>query len=165
MNKKNITKEYSNDEITVVWKPGICVHSEICVNTLPKVYDPKGSPWINVDNAGADELVKQIDMCPSGALSYRLTDESLKMNKKSEIMETSKVAGKTPVIVELKSGKAHAWCACGHSGNQPWCDGSHKGTGINPVVFKPEKDSKAAMCMCKQTGNHPYCDGTHSKLS
>lgn len=79
-------------------------------------------------------------------------------------MEKSKVAGKTPMIVDLKAGKTNAWCACGHSSNQPWCDGSHKGTGISPLIFKVEDDKKAAMCMCKQTGNPPYCDGSHSKI-
>ncbi len=53
-------------------------------------------------------------------------------------MENSKVAGKTPMMVDLEAGKNYAWCACGHSANQPWCDGSHKGTGITPTVFKVE---------------------------
>ena len=79
-------------------------------------------------------------------------------------MEKSKIAGKTPMMVDLESGKAKAWCACGHSSNQPWCDGSHKGTGISPVVFKVEENKKAAMCMCKQTSNAPYCDGSHSRI-
>jgi uncharacterized Fe-S cluster protein YjdI/CDGSH-type Zn-finger protein len=165
MKNKEKVKEYSNDDITVVWKPGICIHAAICVNKLPKVYNPEGSPWITVDNATADELKSQIDACPSGALTYKLTNESQNTNKISRTMEKSKVAGTTPMVVDLKSGKAHAWCACGHSKNQPWCDGSHKGSGINPVVFKPEKDTRAAMCMCKKTGNHPYCDGTHSNIS
>ena len=79
-------------------------------------------------------------------------------------MEKPKIAGTTPMMVELESGKAYAWCGCGHSSNQPWCDGSHKGTGISPVVFKVEENKKAAMCMCKKTDNAPYCDGSHAKI-
>lgn len=67
--------EYSNGEVTVIWTPEKCIHSGICVRTLPRVYTPGERPWIHVENATADELVRQIDRCPSGALSYRLEKE------------------------------------------------------------------------------------------
>jgi CDGSH-type Zn-finger protein len=79
-------------------------------------------------------------------------------------MEKPKVAGKVPVMVELVVGKSNAWCACGKSANQPWCDGAHKGSGMAPTIFKSEQSKKAAMCMCKQTKNPPYCDGSHMNL-
>ena len=79
-------------------------------------------------------------------------------------MEEPKIAGTSPEIVELETGKNNAWCACGKSSNQPWCDGSHKGSGITPVIFKADEPKKAALCMCKKTTNAPYCDGTHNKL-
>ncbi len=66
----DIKKEYSTKEITIVWKPGKCIHSGICVKTLPEVYDPNAKPWIQPENATTEALVKQIDQCPSGALSY-----------------------------------------------------------------------------------------------
>ncbi|GAA4271484.1 (4Fe-4S)-binding protein [Aquimarina gracilis] len=65
-----IRKEYSNREITVVWKPGKCIHAGVCVKTLPNVYDPKAKPWITPENATTKALIDQIDRCPSGALSY-----------------------------------------------------------------------------------------------
>ncbi|MBQ0736222.1 (4Fe-4S)-binding protein [Aquimarina celericrescens] len=65
-----IRKEYSNDGFTIVWKPGRCIHSGICVKTLPNVYDPKAKPWITPENASTTALIKQIDQCPSRALSY-----------------------------------------------------------------------------------------------
>lgn len=79
-------------------------------------------------------------------------------------MEKSKIADKKPIMVNLEAGKAYAWCACGHSSKQPFCDGKHKETGIKPVVFKSIENQKAALCMCKQTKNPPYCDGSHSKI-
>lgn len=79
-------------------------------------------------------------------------------------MEEPKAAGKSPVIVELEEGKNYAWCACGKSANQPWCDGSHKGSGIRPHIFTASETKKAAMCMCKKSANAPFCDGSHSKL-
>lgn len=67
-----IKKEYSNGELTIIWQPEICIHSGICVQTLPQVYNPKERPWIKIENATTDELIAQINKCPSGALSYRL---------------------------------------------------------------------------------------------
>lgn len=69
---KNTQKEYSNGELTIVWQPAKCIHSGVCVRTLPQVYDPKAKPWITIENAGTEELKAQIDKCPSGALSYYL---------------------------------------------------------------------------------------------
>jgi len=65
-------REYSNGELTIIWQPELCIHSGVCWNTLPKVYRPKERPWIKIENATTEELINQIKMCPSGALSYRL---------------------------------------------------------------------------------------------
>ncbi|THV59598.1 (4Fe-4S)-binding protein [Flagellimonas alvinocaridis] len=65
-----ITKEYSNGEITVVWKPKLCQHAGICVKMLPQVYNPKDKPWIKAENASTQELKNQIAHYPSGALSH-----------------------------------------------------------------------------------------------
>ena len=66
-----ITKEYKNGNLTVVWKPKMCIHAGVCVKTLPKVYNPKATPWIVCENASIEALKNQIDACPSGALTYR----------------------------------------------------------------------------------------------
>ncbi len=79
-------------------------------------------------------------------------------------MEQPKTAGTTPQMASLESGKTYAWCACGHSENQPWCNGAHKGSALAPNVFKAEESKDAAMCMCKHTKNPPYCDGSHMHL-
>ncbi|MEX0813746.1 MAG: (4Fe-4S)-binding protein [Chitinophagales bacterium] len=65
-------KHYSNGEITVIWQPKKCQHSGVCVKTLPKVYNPKAKPWISVENASTEQLISQINKCPSGALSYKV---------------------------------------------------------------------------------------------
>lgn len=67
---KEIVKHYSNGELTVVWKPHLCIHSGVCVRTLPQVYNTKERPWIKPENATTEELKAQINRCPSGALSY-----------------------------------------------------------------------------------------------
>lgn len=74
------------------------------------------------------------------------------------------IAQKAPYAVELEAGKTYAWCACGRSGNQPFCDGSHQGTGITPKVFEAEETKTAYLCGCKQTASPAFCDGTHATL-
>lgn len=79
-------------------------------------------------------------------------------------MEKGKVAGNVPKMIELEMGETYAWCACGKSANQPWCNGAHQGSSFNPTVFTVEESKTAALCMCKQTSNPPYCDGSHMHL-
>lgn len=74
------------------------------------------------------------------------------------------IAQKAPYPVEVETGKSYFWCACGKSANQPFCDGSHKDTGLNPVKFTAEEDGKVFFCGCKATANGVRCDGTHNKL-
>ncbi len=79
-------------------------------------------------------------------------------------MELPKVYAKQPTPVNLEAGKSYAYCTCGLSDNQPFCNGSHKGTDFAPKVFVAEESKTAYMCQCKQTGNPGFCDGSHKKL-
>lgn len=79
-------------------------------------------------------------------------------------MSDALIAQKGPYEIELEAGKDYYWCACGRSKTQPFCDGSHKGTGLAPVRHKASKAGKVYFCGCKRTGRKPFCDGTHSKL-
>ena len=137
---KEIIKEYTNGEVTVVWKPALCIHSEICAKTLPKVYNPNERPWIKAENATTEELINQIKRCPSGALSYRMNDEN---NQEEEHLETIvEVLKNGPLLVygtlnvthkdgrkETKN-KTTAFCRCGNSNNKPFCDGTHAKIGF-----------------------------------
>jgi len=76
-------------------------------------------------------------------------------------MNTPKRAGNAPRAVDLIEGKRYAWCACGLSFNQPFCDGTHKSTDIVPTVFTADKSGEHHLCMCKASGTKPYCDGSH----
>ena len=71
MDKNNLTKEYSNGEITVVWQSGKCEHSANCVRNLSKVFNPKEQPWIKMDKATSAEIIAAVTLCPSGALSIK----------------------------------------------------------------------------------------------
>jgi len=80
------------------------------------------------------------------------------------MMEKAVVAQKAPYQVDVEAGKSYFWCACGRSRNQPFCDGSHKGTGLSPKPFKVEESKAVWLCGCKQTHTAPMCDGTHKSL-
>ncbi len=79
-------------------------------------------------------------------------------------MEKPTIAGKAPIAVNLEAGKTYAWCACGKSSSQPFCDGSHKGSGFSPKVFVAQETKTAYLCNCKHTANPGFCDGTHKSL-
>jgi uncharacterized Fe-S cluster protein YjdI len=71
--EKNITKKYTNGEITIVWQPSACIHSSICwkqATGLPAVFNPKERPWIKPEEAPSAEIEAQVRKCPSGALTY-----------------------------------------------------------------------------------------------
>lgn len=75
------------------------------------------------------------------------------------------VAAAKPCLVELTAGRAYQWCVCGRSARQPFCDGSHQGTGIEPLRFLAAETGEALICACKRTRTPPFCDGSHNALS
>ena len=74
------------------------------------------------------------------------------------------VAQKAPYPIAVEAGKSYWWCACGQSKNQPFCDGTHKGSGFAPTQFKAEESKTVYLCGCKASPKAPFCDGTHKAL-
>jgi CDGSH-type Zn-finger protein len=74
------------------------------------------------------------------------------------------IARKEPYGIDVEEGKEYWWCACGRSKSQPFCDGSHKGTGLSPLQYVARRTQKVWFCGCKRTATRPVCDGTHSRL-
>jgi uncharacterized Fe-S cluster protein YjdI len=125
-------KEYTNGEVTIVWQPGLCIHSAKCVQGLGKVFDPNRKPWIDMSQASSQEITNQVGKCPSGALSMKETvndqsNESIKV----QLMPGGPLVlqGHCQVVREdgtQETRKNVAFCRCTKSSNFPYCDGSHK---------------------------------------
>ncbi|MEQ9186799.1 MAG: (4Fe-4S)-binding protein [Cryomorphaceae bacterium] len=134
----NIVKEYTNGEVTVVWKPNTCIHSEKCWRGLSSVFNPKGRPWVNIEGASTEEIIAQVDKCPSGALSWYKNDVGKPKQETIKVDTVVEVTNNGPILIhgtiELqhpngskeKRETTTALCRCGHSGNKPYCDGSHR---------------------------------------
>jgi len=77
---------------------------------------------------------------------------------------TPEIGGRQPIKADVEAGKSYWWCACGRSKKQPFCDGSHKGTGFSPREYKADKTGEAWFCACKRTASPPLCDGSHKRV-
>ena len=73
------------------------------------------------------------------------------------------ICQRKPLVQKIEPGE-YWWCACGRSKRQPFCDGSHKGTGLGPKKVEVAEAATVAWCMCKHSGGGAFCDGTHSRL-
>ncbi len=133
--KKEVIKNYSNDDITVVWKPNTCIHAKKCWKELIQVFDPRNRPWVNMDGASTERIKKQVEACPSGALSYISKKEGSEAAAHTEIKVEALENGPLLVFGTLhvtnsdgtseKKNKTTAFCRCGVSQNKPYCDGAH----------------------------------------
>lgn len=132
--KKQIVKEYSNKDLTIVWKPDLCTHSKKCWKELLQVFDPRNRPWINLEGATSERIKKQVKACPSKALSLK-EDEIISEEKTNQIevkcMQNGPLMVMGNVHITNSNGtteqrkKVTAFCRCGASTNKPFCDGKH----------------------------------------
>jgi uncharacterized Fe-S cluster protein YjdI len=145
------THRYTKDNLTVIWRPEQCIHSTLCWKNLAEVFNPKERPWIKMDGASVEAIIEQVKKCPSGALSYELSNEQADDSGNETASEPDplktgiiaiKVRPNGPILIQNECEITHidgrkeiikgniALCRCGHSGNKPFCDGSHKLAGF-----------------------------------
>lgn len=132
-------KKYSNAEITVFWKPDLCIHSRKCFTSLIAVFNPGKRPWIDMSGADTRSIIDTVTNCPSGALSYRRLDEpepehtlpGSKETVRISLQANGPIQVKGSCIMTDKEGKEYQQegpfflCRCGASQRKPFCDGSH----------------------------------------
>mgnify|MGYP003624505274 CR=1 FL=1 len=143
---KNTKKEYSNDEITVVYQADLCIQSGECAKGLSSVFKPGEQPWVKMDAANKEDIMQQVQKCPTKALSFYINIPEKKRSGEPVAIESGfkvKVLTKGPLMIEgpitlintngqreIKLGETF-FCRCGTSSNKPFCDGSH-----NEIDFK-----------------------------
>jgi uncharacterized Fe-S cluster protein YjdI len=141
---KDISKTYTNGEITIVWKPATCIHSKLCWTAptgLPEVFNPMIKPWIKMENANTEKIIDHVRKCPSGALSFYYNadagkSEEITTHAVVEAMSNGPLLVYGNIIVkdkegnETKKSKVTAFCRCGKSMNKPYCDGEHVNAGF-----------------------------------
>lgn len=147
MEKNN--RNYTNGEITVYWRPKECIHATTCFRELRSVFDPSKRPWVNMEGAATDEIIRIIKLCPTEALSYKYNKKQEEMSESdnSKNIEESKPVASVrimrdgPLVIrgeftitgadgkEQKKMKIASFCRCGHSNNMPYCDGVHRKIG------------------------------------
>jgi uncharacterized Fe-S cluster protein YjdI len=140
-------KTYSNNDITVIWKPDVCIHSTKCWKSSLNIFNPKRRPWIDMSAGTTEEIIKIVDNCPSGALSYerndRISEQKAQPAQSQQSQTTVQVNKGGPYLVkgkfvfvgtdgkeEIKEGSV-ALCRCGGSNNKPFCDGTHRKIGFD----------------------------------
>lgn len=132
MSDQPIIKEYTNNEVTVVWQPEKCIHSGICLRGLPSVFDLKTKPWVTITGASSEEIVTLVKECPSKALSIKGVKFKEKDNSDTRVI----VIPNGPLIIKggatvenRKEETIHhetvSFCRCGRSRKHPYCDGTH----------------------------------------
>ena len=144
MAAEGIVKRYTNGEVTVVWKPALCIHSTLCFRGLPAVFDPRRRPWVDANAAATAEIVAQVGKCPSGALSLEGEARAgsrpaapadapprvvVEPTPGGPLLVRGTLEVKGPAGVTRREGVT-AFCRCGASGRKPFCDGSHARVGF-----------------------------------
>lgn len=146
-------RSYTNEEITVYWKPSTCIHATTCYRELGRVFNPRRRPWVDLNAAPTEKIIEIINKCPTDALTYEWNDPSKvsdKPNKGSARMaeekSRDKMAGKPVEIRIMKNG--------------PYVvEGDFRVTGSDGSEMKPMR--MTSFCRCGASENMPYCDGSH----
>lgn len=133
-------RTYETDAIAVHWDSSRCIHTGVCLKTLPEVFDLETRPWVTVDGAEAGAIAAAIERCPSGALRYDRLDGAAGETPDAPATVVPWPNGplivRGDVEVRLRHGDRvareprMALCRCGHSENQPFCDLSHRAAGF-----------------------------------
>lgn len=203
-------ESYHGKEITIHFDGSKCIHSRNCVLKEPEVFKANTpGDWIQPDNAPAHALMALALNCPSGAITYDMTNGSNaevppKVNT-IHVRENGPYAVAADIRIESSEPKTRATlCRCGLSDNKPYCDGSHATGGFTasgereakesavletrngPLEITPtpngplkvdgnveicagtghtiDRPTGTFLCRCGHSGNKPFCDGSHKRF-
>jgi uncharacterized Fe-S cluster protein YjdI len=156
-------RKYSNDEITVYWKPSACVHASYCYRELIEVFDPGRRPWVDMKGASTDKIIETVNMCPTEALTWKWNDNKKNNSvgadqtnhvkfRRSELLDEDiqEIRKESPVMVKVMVDGPiviKGSFILDHSGNK-----------------KEIKESLVSICRCGASDHMPFCDGQHRKI-
>ena len=156
MDKNN--RDYSNNEITVHWRPDKCVHATICYTKLRSVFDPGRRPWIRMDKGTTDEIIDIVNQCPTDALTYTRINHPEKTEEKEKLSDTTNEEKE----VEAKENKKIPTKIQIIQNGPALISGEFEITDISGT--KLAKANNIALCRCGKSSALPFCDGTHNRI-
>ncbi len=163
-------RSYEGEDITVTYSVRRCIHAEACVHGLPGVFDPNRRPWIDPDQAAADDLAEVVMLCPTGALQFTRKDggaeEPIPDQNTVTIDPDGPIYLHGNIEITLPDGSVHtdtrvALCRCGATKNKPFCDNSHKDIEFKDpgrfqrVQVMPQKDDAGGPLKVRLSKNGP----------
>ena len=158
-----VTKDYERPEITVHWDSSRCIHTAICLRALPEVFDVRRRPWIDVSAASPEAVADAVMRCPTGALRFTAATIS-EPAPPSTVLRPVRggplvVRGDVRIVDADGDVIAHetraTLCRCGNSGNQPFCDNSHREAGFDEPEIRAREPAAAPEEICPPQPGFP----------
>jgi uncharacterized Fe-S cluster protein YjdI len=155
-------RKYSNNEITVYWKPSACIHASYCYRELIEVFDPGRRPWVDMNGSTTDNIIEVVNLCPTEALTWKWNDD--KKNKEVDVNQLNHVKFRRPELMNTNDTA------------QEELPASVKIMVDGPIVLKGNftlcyngntkevQDGIISICRCGATDHLPFCDGQHRKI-
>lgn len=154
-------RKYSNDEITVYWKPAACVHASYCYRELIEVFDPSRRPWVDMTGSTTEKIIETVNLCPTEALTWKWNDEE--KNLKVGADQSNHVNFRRPELIEQKPSEP----VTEPVSVKIMTDGPIVMKGNFTLIYdgnvKEIKDSLLSLCRCGSSDRQPFCDGQHRK--
>ena len=155
-------RKYSNDEITVYWKPSACIHASYCYRELIEVFDPGRRPWVDMKGASTEKIIEIVNMCPTEALTWKWNEEA--KNQSVTIDQSNHIRFRRPELLAPDT-------------NAPEENPVTVKIMIDgPIVLKGDfnlaysginkdfREGLVSICRCGASDHQPFCDGQHRKI-
>jgi uncharacterized Fe-S cluster protein YjdI len=155
-------RKYSNDEITVFWKPSACIHASYCYRELLEVFDPSRRPWVDINGSTTAKIIEVVNLCPTEALAWKWNEEEKNESVGSD--QLNHIKFRRPELVDVREKEKE---------EEPLSvkiltDGPIVLKGTFTIIYegnkKEVKDGIVSLCRCGASDHQPYCDGQHRKI-
>ncbi len=155
-------RKYTNGEITVYWQPDLCVHAGVCLTELPRVFNPRRRPWVDLSQSDTGSIIATVNGCPTNALMYAWNDPERNAKDQGEkVMHDSKLIDRFDKEKEAADNAKNFGVKVKL---QP--DGPVIITGVYELEHesghKEIQSTPCSICRCGRSQMLPFCDGTHA---